>query len=144
MKTHHFPVRVYYEDTDFSGAVYHANYLRFMERARTEMLRSLDIHQGARLAGEEAEIFGFVVRAMSVDFLRAAHMDDLLSVETTPGGIKAASFELAHRVLRGQEVLATAHVRIACAVNGRAARIPKAVKAKLERGLPAHLAQQGV
>ena len=72
---HFFPIRVYYEDTDFSGIVYHANYLRFIERARTEMLREKDLHQGDILAGEE--IF-FVVARMNIEFLRPARMDDLL------------------------------------------------------------------
>ncbi len=136
MKPHLFPVRVYYEDTDFSGAVYHANYLRFMERARTEMLRALDIHQGARLAGEEAEPFAFVVRFLSIDYFKPAGMDDLLTIETAPGRIGAASLELAQRVLRGADVLASGHVRIACVIGGRAARMPKAVRDKLLRGLP--------
>ena len=134
MTAHTFPVRVYYEDTDFSGAVYHANYLRFMERARTEMLRALGVQQGAALVGQGVEAFGFAVRAMTIDFLRPARMDDLLSVETTPGEFMAASFELSQRVLRGDEVLATAHVRIACVIKGRAARMPLAIREKLARG----------
>jgi acyl-CoA thioester hydrolase len=136
MRRHIFPVRVYYEDTDFSGAVYHANYLRFMERARTEMLRALDVNQGARMAGDEAEVFGFVVRNMTIDFLKPARMDDMLTVETTPQEIRAASLELTHRILRGDDLIVTAHVRIACAIDGRAARIPKTVREKLKRGLP--------
>lgn len=134
MQAHTIQVRVYYEDTDFSGAVYHANYLRFMERGRTEYLRACGVEQGAAMTGRAGEAFGFVVRAMAIDFLRPARMDDLLTIETTPVEMKAASFELLQRVLRGDEVLATAKVRCACVINGRAARIPKGIKEAMERG----------
>ena len=131
MKHHLFPVRVYYEDTDFSGVVYHASYLRFMERGRTEMLRALGIEQGAVHAGEAGEVFGFAVRAMAIEFLRPARMDDLLTIETTPRTVGGATLELAQRILRGGEVLITAEVRIACVVNGRPARIPKSIRDRL-------------
>ena len=126
MPPHIFPVRVYYEDTDFSGAVYHAGYLRFMERGRTEMLRALGVEQGATLAK-----FGFVVRAVTIEFLKPARMDDMLSIETTPVDVGGASMELAQRVLRGDEVLATARVRVGCVAGGRAARMPAEVRARL-------------
>lgn len=132
MSLHHtHPVRVYYEDTDFSGAVYHANYLRFMERARTEFLRARGIEQGAVLAGETDEKFGFVVRAMTIDFLRPARMDDLLSVETRVEKLGAAALDLDQRVMRGDELLASARVRVACVIDGRAARIPPRARAML-------------
>ena len=131
MKHHLFPVRVYYEDTDFSGVVYHASYLRFMERGRTEMLRALGVEQGAVHAGEAGDVFGFAVRALSIEFLRPARMDDLLTIETTPRAIGGATLELAQRILRGDEVLITAEVRIACVAHGRPARIPRAVRDKL-------------
>ena len=105
---HTFPIRVYYEDTDFSGAVYHANYLRFMERARTELLRSLGVHQGMIHAGEAGDAFAFVVRRMTIDFLKAARMDDELVVETRAVAVGGASVDLAQRVLRGDEVLLVA------------------------------------
>ena len=129
--SHVFQVRVYYEDTDFSGVVYHASYLRFMERGRTEMLRSHGIDQGAVLAGDTKERFGFAVRAMNIDFLKPARMDDLLTIETSPRAIGGATLELDQRVLRGEEVLITAAVRIACVANGRPARIPKGVREAL-------------
>ena len=131
MSAARFDVRVYYEDTDFSGVVYHASYLRFMERGRTEMLRSLGLSQGAIMAGQAGEVFGFAVRAMNVEFLKPARMDDLLTIETTPRALGGASLELDQRVLRGEEVLITAQVRIACVANGRPARIPKAVREAL-------------
>jgi len=122
---HRFPVRVYYEDTDFSGVVYHASYLRFMERGRTEMLRALGIEQ----AGLE---FGFAVRAMQIDYLKPARMDDELTIETTTRSIGGATLDLDQRVLRGDDVLVTASVRIACIAQGRPARLPKDIRAKLE------------
>ena len=125
MSRHRFPVRVYYEDTDFSGVVYHASYLRFMERGRTEMLRALGIEQ----AGLD---FGFAVRAMQIDYLKPARMDDELTIETTTRSIGGATLDLDQRVLRGEEVLVTASVRIACIAQGRPARLPKDIRAKLE------------
>lgn len=126
-----FPVRVYYEDTDFSGAVYHASYLRFMERGRTEMLRARGIDQGEILAGTAGAVFGFVVRAMTIDFLRPARMDDLLVIETATRDLGAASLDLQQKVLRGDDLLVTAQVRIACVANGKATRIPADVRERL-------------
>jgi acyl-CoA thioester hydrolase len=103
---HHLPVRVYYEDTDFSGYVYHANYLKFCERARSDFLRVLGVDQNAMFTDGGA----FVVRKMNCDFLRPAKFDDILRVETTPGEAAGARFELKQRVLRGDEVLFTADV----------------------------------
>jgi acyl-CoA thioester hydrolase len=125
VKPHRFSVRVYYEDTDFSGVVYHASYLRFMERGRTEMLRALGIEQ-AGLG------FGFAVRAMQIDYLKPARMDDELTIETTTRNIGGATLDLDQRVLRGEEVLVTASVRIACIAEGRPARLPKDIRAKLD------------
>jgi len=125
---HIHSIRVYYEDTDFSGIVYHANYLRFIERARTEMLRDVDLHQGEIHAGES--VF-FVVARMSIEFLRPARMDDLLAVETRVLKLAAATLELDQRVKKGDEVLFTAKVLIAAVSGGRACRIPKNVREKL-------------
>ncbi|MCB1539426.1 MAG: tol-pal system-associated acyl-CoA thioesterase, partial [Rhodoblastus sp.] len=122
----------YYEDTDFSGVVYHASYLRFMERGRTELLRDLGIHQQAIHAGEsDHKPFAFVVRGMNIEFLKAAKMDDMLVVETSAKEVKGASAILAQRVLRGDEVLVTADVRVAAVADGRAARLPVEVREKL-------------
>jgi acyl-CoA thioester hydrolase len=129
--THAFPIRVYYEDTDFSGVVYHASYLRFMERGRTEMLRARGVAQGASLSAEPGDRFGFAVRAMNIDFRRPARMDDMLMVETEVVEIGGASMELAQRVKRGDELLIDATVRIACVVDGRPCRIPAAIRASL-------------
>jgi acyl-CoA thioester hydrolase len=98
-------IRVYYEDTDFSGSVYHASYLRFLERGRTELLRSLEIHQAAIHAGESGPPFGFVVRTMKIDFLKPAGMDDVIAVDTDVVRVGGASAELVQRILRGGELL---------------------------------------
>src|SRR5882724_11258721 len=83
---HVMPVRVYYEDTDFSGSVYHASYLRFMERGRTNYLRLLGADQRALFEEtlNEAPGFSFVVRSMEIEFFKPAHMDDILEILTTP------------------------------------------------------------
>lgn len=103
-------VRVYYEDTDFSGRVYHASYLRFLERGRTEWLR------GRGLAHREmAEGSGlvFAVRSLKIDYLAPALMDDLLRVETGVAAVRGASIEFRQLILRGDKELAAAAVRVA-------------------------------
>ena len=129
MTPHLHPIRVYYEDTDFSGVVYHASYLRFLERGRTELIRALGI--GQRDLFDGAVPLAFAVRRMSLDFLKPALMDDLLAVETTPVLARGASMELHQRVLREAEVLVTAQVTVACVGGGRARRIPEALRARL-------------
>jgi acyl-CoA thioester hydrolase len=129
-------VRVYYEDTDFSGLVYHASYLRFMERARTEMLRSLGLDQKALLEGAAGAPIFFVVRSMDVDFQKPATMDDQLTVETEALELGGASLTLQQRVLRNAELLVCAKVRVVCVEGGRARRLPPEVRAKFERLLP--------
>ncbi len=128
---HLFTVRVYYEDTDFSGVVYHASYLRFLERGRTEFLRALGIEHKVIFAGGGKEGFHFVVRSMAIDFARPALMDDALVVETRPAVIGGASIEMAQRILRGSEVLVTAKVRIAFVSEGKARRLPPDLAARL-------------
>lgn len=129
-----FSVRVYYEDTDFSGVVYHASYLRFLERGRTEFLRAHDIHQTALFDVEAAARLVFVVRKMSIEFLKPARMDEELTIETRIANLGGASIEMAQRILRDEEPLVTAHVRIAAVSDGRAQRLPQAILAKLAGG----------
>ncbi|MDE2362720.1 MAG: tol-pal system-associated acyl-CoA thioesterase [Hyphomicrobiales bacterium] len=129
---HRLSIRVYYEDTDFSGVVYHASYLRFMERGRTELLRDLGVHQQAIHAGEAP--FAFVVRAMTIDFLKPARMDDVLTVETSATEVKGASAILSQRVLRGEETLVTAEVKVAAVANGRPVRLPPQMRERLGSG----------
>src|SRR5262249_51360330 len=102
---HRLAVRVYYEDTDFSGFVYHASHLRFLERGRTEFLRTLGIEHREIFANGAAAGFHFVVRAMTVEFLKPAVMDDVLTVETHLSGIGGASIEMIQEIRRRQEVL---------------------------------------
>jgi acyl-CoA thioester hydrolase len=123
-------IRVYYEDTDFSGVVYHASYLRFMERGRTELIRSLGVEQRELFDGDVA--LAFAVRRMEIDFLKPALMDDELIIQTQPTSVHGASMDLMQRVLRGGEVLVTAQVKVACVGGGRARRIPDALRKRLQ------------
>ena len=129
---HRLTVRVYYEDTDFSGLVYHASYLRFLERGRTEFLRALGIEHRGSFANGGAGSFHFVVRAMTIEFLKPAVMDDVLSVSTTISAIGGASIEMGQEIRRGDDILLTANVRIAVVAGGKARRIPAELLAKLK------------
>lgn len=135
-RRHVMAVRVYYEDTDFSGVVYHANYLRFMERARTNYLRLLGVDHHALFAESEKEMpgFAFVVRSMTLEFLRPAKMDDVLTVTTAPGEVRGASITLHQQVLRGGELMVDAQVRVAFVSGGRAQRIPKPLRIAMQAG----------
>lgn len=127
---HAMQIRVYYEDTDFTGIVYHASYLRFMERGRTNYLRLLGANQQALFAEAENEApgFAFVVRSMQIDYLKPARMDDVLDIVTMPDDIKGASITLAQQVRRGDDLLVEARVRVAFVSGGRAKPIPKALR----------------
>lgn len=127
---HVLTLRIYYEDTDFSGAVYHASYLRFMERARTEILRAIDFDH-RRLYEEQGE--GFVVRRMAIDYLRPARMDDVIAITTSAEDVKAASLALRQVVTRDREVLATALCTCAYLRHGRPARMPARMRAQMMR-----------
>ena len=131
---HFLIVRVYYEDTDFTGIVYHANYLRYMERGRTNYLRLIGADHRAlfEAAEKEAPGFAFVVRSMNIEFMRPARMDDVLDVVTEPQEVKGASITLIQRVVRDEEVLVEAHVRVACVASEKAQRIPKALRLAME------------
>ena len=127
---HVMQVRVYYEDTDFTGIVYHANYLRFMERGRTNYLRLLgaghrDLFEQAE---KEAPGFHFVVRHMDIDFLKPARMDDVLDIVTAAEEVKGASITMHQKVMRGEELLIEARVQVAFVSQGRAQRIPKPLR----------------
>ena len=127
---HTFIVRVYYEDTDFTGIVYHANYLRYMERARTNYLRLIGNDHRALFdqTQEEAPGFAFVVRSMTLDFLKPARMDDLLTVISEPNEVKGASATIRQRVMRGDDLLVKADVRVAFVSEGRAKPIPRPLR----------------
>jgi acyl-CoA thioester hydrolase len=137
---HLLRVRVYYEDTDFTGIVYHANYLRYMERGRTNYLRLIGADHRALFEATEKEApgFAFVVRSMNIEFLKPARMDDILEIVTEPEEVKGASTTVRQRVMRSDELLVEAHVRVAFISGGRARPIPKplriAMKADQEAG----------
>lgn len=135
---HRFQIRVYYEDTDFSGVVYHANYLRFMERARSELLRELGLHHRALFDGtDDKPPLGFVVRSMHLDFAAPARMDDLLVVETHIQEVGGASVHMNQRILRDEAMLVSADVRVAVVAKGRAVRFPPHMRSMLVRALSA-------
>jgi acyl-CoA thioester hydrolase len=131
---HVLPVRVYYEDTDFTGIVYHASFLRFMERGRTEYMRRIGAGHRELLeqAAGEAPGFGFVVRSMRIDYRKPAYMDDVLEIVTEPADVKGASVTLLQRVTRQSEVLIEAHVRVAFVAGGRARPIPKSLRIAMQ------------
>jgi acyl-CoA thioester hydrolase len=126
---HVLPVRVYYEDTDFSGVVYHASYLRFLERGRTDFLRLLGIGHAAMAAGAFGSARAFAVRTMTLDFRRPATIDDVLEVTTRRGDLSGARIVLDQTVTRKGEVLVTASVTVAVIDGaGRPCRLPAAIR----------------
>ncbi len=128
-RLHRLAIRVYYEDTDFSGVVYHANYLRFLERGRTEMLRDLGIDQTALFSGSAP--LAFAVTRMTIDFRRPALMDDVVEVVTQVAEVGGASLTLQQRLLRGDDLLIEAIVRVAAISRGRPVRLPAALAVQL-------------
>lgn len=128
MTRHSLAIRVYYEDTDFSGNVYHASYLRFMERGRTEFLRDVGVHHSELVKDGVA----FAVRSMHIEFEGAAHIDDLLEVTTEVTRVGGVRLELSQQIARGRQVLASADVTVvAIKLGGGAARLPSELRARL-------------
>ncbi len=120
---HVLPVRVYYEDTDFTGMVYHANYLRFFERGRTEYLRASGIEHRELL--ERPDPCAFTVTKLSIAFKRAARVDDALAVRTLYLRFRGVRVEVRQRLARGDELLAEAEVEVVCITpDGRPRRPP--------------------
>ncbi|MBI2979043.1 MAG: tol-pal system-associated acyl-CoA thioesterase [Rhodospirillales bacterium] len=127
---HVFPVRVYYEDTDAAGVVYYANYLRFAERARTEMLRGLG---GGSRELMETQGLAFAVRRCSMEFMKPAWLDDLLEVETRLTDIGGASLVAVQRVKRQSTELVRMEMTLAClSTAGKPARLPPALRTRLK------------
>ncbi|MDR1828985.1 MAG: tol-pal system-associated acyl-CoA thioesterase [Methylobacteriaceae bacterium] len=129
---HRLKLRVYYEDTDFSGIVYHANYLRFLERGRTDFLRLAGIRQSDLFAGGDGVVFA--VRAISVNYIKPALMDDLLSVTTRVSEVSGASFVMDQAIWRADTLLLSAMVTIVSLKNSRPVRLPETVKQALSGG----------
>ncbi|MDH7974327.1 YbgC/FadM family acyl-CoA thioesterase [Sphingomonas sp. AR_OL41] len=121
---HRFPLRVYFEDTDLTGVVYHANYLRYMERARSDMLRLLGIdHRDAIVSGAG----GYAVSALTIRYLRPATLDDMLVVVSSLTQLRAATAHIQQRVMRGDTILTDAEVTVALVgPTGRPRRQPPA------------------
>lgn len=130
-RRHLLPIRIYYEDTDFTGVVYHANYLRYFERGRSDFLRLAGMDHTALLETEQPTAFS-VVR-ITLNFLKPARVDDALVVETTFDTVKGARLAVTQRLHRGDEVLVTADVE-ACCINltGRPKKPPASLVERLK------------
>jgi acyl-CoA thioester hydrolase len=128
---HRLVQRVYYEDTDFSGVVYHARYLHFLERGRTDYLRLLGVEQGSLVLEEEREGLVFVVHRMEIDFKSPARMDDILTILTSTEKAGGAKMILNQEIRRGEQLLIAARVIIAVINSaGRPRRLPEGLAAR--------------
>ena len=133
-REHFLPVRVYYEDTDFTGVVYHANYVRYFERGRSDFLRLAGVGHADLLDREDPA--AFVVTSLKIDFKRPGRIDDALVVKTTYDVFKGAKLEVSQVLMRGDTLLATAEVHAACIhLDGRPRRPPNILMEKLGRFL---------
>lgn len=122
-REHQLPVRIYYEDTDFTGVVYHANYLRYFERGRSDFFRLVGISHTALL--ELPEPTAFTIIRIELDYRRAARVDDALLVRTTYDNVKGPRLLVSQRITRGEELIAEAQVQAVCIdLAGRARRPP--------------------
>jgi acyl-CoA thioester hydrolase len=135
--THVLPLRIYYEDTDAIGIVYYANWLRFLERGRTELLRLLG---QAHSALREERGINWVVRRCTVDYLKPARLDETIEIRTTCGDLRGASLMMHQEARRGGETLVRAELLVACmSAGGRPARLPAGLRTALAEvaGVPA-------
>jgi acyl-CoA thioester hydrolase len=133
---HLLPIRVYYEDTDFTGVVYHANYLRYFERGRSDFLRLRGVSHTELRA--RAEPIAFVVRRMEVDFVRAARVDDALVVHTAYDRVKGPRIFVRQWIERSGEIIASAEVEVVCIrLDGRPVKPPVDIVAALRLELSA-------
>jgi acyl-CoA thioester hydrolase len=132
MTSHKIDIRIYYEDTDAGGVVYHANYLKFGERARSEFLR----HIGHECGNLEKEFgFIFVVKHIEVEYIRPAFLDDALTIVTTLTEMKNSSFRMLHEVKRGEEILCQLYVTLVCVDTNtiKPIRIPDEIRTGFEK-----------
>ena len=128
-RTHFLPARVYYEDTDFTGLVYHANYLKFFERGRSDFLRAIGISHAELAAADTA----FAVTHIDIRYLKAARIDDALTVSTSFHMAGGARLAFAQNLLRGKDVIAQAMVEVCCiSMTGRPKRAPALLVDKLK------------
>jgi len=134
---HVLPVRVYYEDTDFTGIVYHGAYVRFFERARTDFLRLIGIHHSELAEGTHGAALAFAVRTMTIDFQKPARIDDVLAVHTSLSDYRGARIKLDQLIYREEELLVSAAVTVAViGSEGRPTRLPHILAEKLLRHVP--------
>lgn len=132
---HVLPVRVYFEDTDFSGLVYHASYVRWCERGRSDFLRLLGSEHRALIEGAGGEAAAFVVRRLNLEYLKPARIDDVLEVATRVKSMTAATLVLAQTVLRDGQPLCEAEVTVVLvSVSGKVLRLSAALRASLVGG----------
>jgi acyl-CoA thioester hydrolase len=130
-RVHHLPVRIYYEDTDFSGVVYHANYLRFFERGRSDYVRAIGVSHQALLEGDNPTAFSVI--EINIKFLRAARIDDALLVKTSFNRVSGPRLAIAQSLWRGDEEVARAEVSACCiSLTGRAKKPPALLVAALK------------
>jgi acyl-CoA thioester hydrolase len=128
---HILPLRIYYEDTDAQGIVYYANWLRFLERGRTELLRMVGLEHSALRA---ASGINWVVRRCTIDYLKPARLDETIDIVTACGEMRGASLDMIQQARRGEEVLVRAELLVACmGESGRPARLPLQARNALQR-----------
>lgn len=133
---HRLKARVYYADTDFSGVVYHARYLEFLERGRSDFLRLSGVHHTELMDGKHGERIVWIVRRMEIDFVAPARIDDILTIETRTEKISGARIYMAQTLLRGDDVLVRARVEAAIIGElGRPKRFPKEWIAAFMKGV---------
>lgn len=134
-ETHILPIRVYFEDTDFSGLVYHASYLRFCERGRSDFVRLLGINHRELIDAEGGgEPAAFVVRHMDIDFLKPARIDDVVEVVTACDEIGGATLTLVQKVMRGETLLVRLRVKVVLvSQSGKPMRLGVLIRSAFER-----------
>ena len=129
-REHRLPIRVYYEDTDFTGLVYHANYVRYFERGRSDCLRLMGVGHAELLDGDQP--MAFVVSKMALTFLKPARIDDRVVVRTLYEAVKGPRLMIAQTITRGEDLLCRAEVEVVCIhMDGRPRRPTKALVAKV-------------
>jgi len=129
--THVLPVRIYYEDTDTSGIVYHANYLRYCERGRSDFLRMAGVRHLVMMEAEQKLVW--TLRRITLDYIRPARVDDLLHVRTRYTEMAGARLTGEQEIFNGAQLLCTAHIEAAIiTMDGRPRRIPADIRAKME------------
>ncbi|MEM6832163.1 MAG: YbgC/FadM family acyl-CoA thioesterase [Sphingomonadales bacterium] len=141
-RVHRFPIRIYYQDTDVSGVVYHANYLNFLERGRTEYLRCLGISKNTLNRENPDAYAAFAIRDLSMEFLRPAVLDDSLLVHSVGKDVKGASCRIAQEIWRGTDLLVKAELRVVfLSVDLKPKRVPEDFKRHFRATIPGQTAE---